>query len=67
MLEQLEQRNRLVCLHFADQRGVALVHDQVQGGIAKHREPEEGEDGWHQHDAEDELSDGAAAADLGDK
>ena len=67
MLKQLEQGDSLVCLHFADQGGVTLVHDQVQGRVTEHREPQEGEHGRHQHHAKNELANGAPTADLGDK
>src|SRR5690606_39924900 len=66
-VEQFEQGNRVIILHVRDQRVQTFIHDQVQGGVAKYREPQESEHRWHQHDTEHKLADGTAAADLGDK
>src|SRR5690606_41644966 len=45
----------------------AFIHDQVQGGVAEYREPQESEHRRHQHHTEHKLADGTTAADLGDK
>jgi len=57
----------VICPHVADQGVVTLVHDQVQGGVAKDGEPEESEYCRHQHHPDHKLADGAATADLGDE
>ncbi len=57
----------MVCLHFADQGVIALVHDQVQRGVAKDGKPHEGEYRGHEHHADDKLPYGATPADLGNE
>src|SRR5690606_17518350 len=62
-----EQSGGVVRLDIPDQRLVALVHDQVQGGVAKNGKPQKREDGGHQHHPHHELANGAPAADSRDK
>lgn len=67
VLEEGEQRHRTVLVDHFGQLGEALLQDHVDGGIAEHRHPQQGEAGRDEQHAADELADRAAARDTGDE
>ncbi len=67
LLKKGEQRQGRIGLHHFGQALHLVDQDHVNGGIAEHRHPEQGEAGRHQQHPGDEFANGAAARDARDE
>ncbi|MNC16943.1 hypothetical protein D3C75_648080 [compost metagenome] len=67
LLEEGEQRQRAVLANRVGQAGQALLHDHVDGAVAEHGHPQQGEAGGDEQHAADELADGPPARHAGDE
>ena len=64
---EVKQRQRHVLLHRSGEVCRTLFHNEVNGAVAEHRHPHEGEAGRDEQHARDKFADGSAAGNPSDE